>query len=441
VAVAIGHELRIRAKRLRLSPAFLLALNGIVISVVGWATLSAGGGSAFGVWAENADAGNAWLAGMAIVHLGIGLLGPRIPRMSGGLRVLALVIGVVLADVAFALVVDGPALAIGWAVTGAGFAGLVRQAARAEVDDVGADLFAQFGLGAHLALALLNALALSHPADVLAGEATLSLGGAAAVLALAAGCLVSSQIVGEHNRAWKLMLDSVGLVAVAVYTALALDGLQLVLAWTLEVVALAAIARRSGDESAVWGAAGFLGLVALHALAHEAPPGSLVTGLADPVAAVVAVGAVTGCLLLLAGWTEEARVATALRGAAAVAALYLASTGVVTPFESDAAVDSALLSAHQQGQMVLSVFWALVGVGTIVVGLRRDLAIVRLAGLALLAVTIGKVFMFDLSTLTSGYRVVSLICLGLLLLGGAFAWQRLRPRQLSDLRETPEGVR
>jgi hypothetical protein len=37
--------------------------------------------------------------------------------------------------------------------------------------------------------------------------------------------------------------------------------------------------------------------------------------------------------------------------------------------------------------------------------------------------------------------VVSFIGLGLLLLVGAFIWQRLRPPALSDLRETPAGVR
>jgi uncharacterized membrane protein len=51
------------------------------------------------------------------------------------------------------------------------------------------------------------------------------------------------------------------------------------------------------------------------------------------------------------------------------------------------------------------------------------------------------VFLFDLATLTSLYRVVSLVGLGLLLLGGALTWQRLRPRALTDLRETPAGVR
>jgi len=55
----------------------------------------------------------------------------------------------------------------------------------------------------------------------------------------------------------------------------------------------------------------------------------------------------------------------------------------------------------------------------------------RTAALALLLVAVAKVFLFDLATLTAGYRVVSFIVLGLLLLAGAFAYQRLRPPALA----------
>ena len=78
-------------------------------------------------------------------------------------------------------------------------------------------------------------------------------------------------------------------------------------------------------------------------------------------------------------------------------------------------------------------FWALVDVCTLVLGLRKDLAVLRLAGLALLGVTVAKVFLFDLATLTSMYRVVSFVGLGVLLLAGAFIWQRLRPRALPQI--------
>jgi uncharacterized membrane protein len=55
--------------------------------------------------------------------------------------------------------------------------------------------------------------------------------------------------------------------------------------------------------------------------------------------------------------------------------------------------------------------------------------------------TVAKVFLYDLSALTSLYRVVSLIALGLLLLVGAFAYQRLRPPPLPDMRSVHRSQR
>jgi uncharacterized membrane protein len=116
-----------------------------------------------------------------------------------------------------------------------------------------------------------------------------------------------------------------------------------------------------------------------------------------------------------------------LRAGAAVTLLYLASGLVVTPFAGGEALDGTLLDAQQQGQMALSMLWALAGVGALVVGLRRDERSLRLGALVLLGVTVAKVLLVDLSTLTSIYRVGSCVALGLLLLlVGAFAWQRLR---------------
>jgi len=324
-----------------------------------------------------------------------------------------------------------------------GFAALVGRTSASAVEDPATTVLTQAGLGVHLALSMLSAIAASDPVQVLHGETALSIGGTAAVAALAAGCLVSARFVGEREEAWRTMLDMTGLAAVAVLTAMQLEGMQQALSWAVEAVALAAVARRSRDELAAMGALCFVALAGTHALVFEAPPVSLVTGLVHPFAAVAALGAVGGCLILMGRWTGEdaPELRTAFTTLGALTLLYLASTVVITPFESDEAVDSVLLSAHQQGQMVLSVFWGLVGVGTVVAGLRRDLRFVRGAGLILLGVTVAKVFVFDLATLTSIYRVVSCVGLGLLLLAGALTWQRLRPRALADLRETPAGVR
>ena len=113
-------------------------------------------------------------------------------------------------------------------------------------------------------------------------------------------------------------------------------------------------------------------------------------------------------------------------------------TAIVTPFAAGATgLEGAALDGRQQGQVALSALWAVTGVAALLVGLRRDLRPVRLAALGLLLTTAAKVFLYDLSALESGYRVASFIALGLLLLGGAFAWQRARPRALPDLRDAP----
>jgi len=76
----------------------------------------------------------------------------------------------------------------------------------------------------------------------------------------------------------------------------------------------------------------------------------------------------------------------------------------------------------------LSAFWAVLGFGLLVGGLVRNLKPLRLAGLGLLALAVGKVFIVDLAALESIWRVASFLALGLLLLAGAFAYQRKRPQ-------------
>jgi uncharacterized membrane protein len=92
------------------------------------------------------------------------------------------------------------------------------------------------------------------------------------------------------------------------------------------------------------------------------------------------------------------------------------------------------LGVRQQGQLLLSIVWSVVGLAVLIVGLKRRLPMLRSAALVWLMVTVAKVFLYDLSTLTSLYRVASFIVLGLLLLAGAFAYQRLRPPLAADMR-------
>ena len=62
--------------------------------------------------------------------------------------------------------------------------------------------------------------------------------------------------------------------------------------------------------------------------------------------------------------------------------------------------------------------------GLLLAGFWRNSAFLRWQGLVLLAFTIAKVFVYDIANLSQGYRVLSLLGLGALLLSVSFAYQR-----------------
>ena len=71
-----------------------------------------------------------------------------------------------------------------------------------------------------------------------------------------------------------------------------------------------------------------------------------------------------------------------------------------------------------------SAVWMGYGAMLMIVGFWKRSAFVRWQALILIAVTIGKVFIYDVSQLDRGYRIVSFIVLGALLLAISFAYQR-----------------
>lgn len=147
--------------------------------------------------------------------------------------------------------------------------------------------------------------------------------------------------------------------------------------------------------------------------------------------AALALGAVAVALLRAAQMRLPGdRLRLWLRSGSAAAVLYLGSVAIITASQpsSGAFADTLLsLSTRQQGQVLLSACWSGAGLIGLIVGLRRDQQQVRSVALALLLISVAKVFLYDLSTLTSVYRVISFVALGLLLLAGAYAHQRLRP--------------
>jgi uncharacterized membrane protein len=75
-------------------------------------------------------------------------------------------------------------------------------------------------------------------------------------------------------------------------------------------------------------------------------------------------------------------------------------------------------------QFTYSAWFMLFGAILLAVGFWRRSAFLRWQALVLLAVTIGKVFLADMSQLSQGYRIVSFLGLGALLLAVSFVYQR-----------------
>jgi uncharacterized membrane protein len=430
VVQAIGFELRTASPTLRPVSAGLLTVNALYVAALGALVLTDH---------HQTTVLDAWLGGLALVHLAVGLAAHRSgtgrllrhsrglaahrsgtgrllrrgrattapPRVSPELGLLALTLGVLLGDVALATTLDGLALPLAYATSALVFAALSRLKPVRTADQalVGA------GLGGHVLLAAGNALAL---------DATAS--GAFALAAVAATSFAAAR-VSAFPRPYRGALDAVALGALAYLAARTLNPVPLTLAWAAEAVALAQVWRRSRDGVAA-GAAWLhlLGATGV-ALAVVAPPLALADGLQDALGAAVVLAAVAAAWFRIGRaelTTEDLNMPNAINYAVAAAlALYLASAEVVTP-----------LPFHT-GQVALSALWAISGIATLVGGLVTDRAPLRRAGLLLLVVSVGKVFIFDLENLDSAARAGSFLALGTVLLAAAAAWHRYAPRELA----------
>jgi uncharacterized membrane protein len=220
------------------------------------------------------------------------------------------------------------------------------------------------------------------------------------------------------SRELARLLYGVSAALVGIAVSVALNGPALVAAWSIEAIVLAWVARRTDTPGRGLAAAlVFAGLAGAHTLLFEARPDSLAYG---PHSIPSAVGAVALVLLALAGVAATHRdVREPLAWLGAGLAVYLVSTLVVD-----------LAGAHanrstQTSQLALSGFWAGLGFAAIVAGLARRRRALRLGGLGLLALAVVKVFFVDLANLESIWRVGSFLAIGLVLLAGAFAYQRV----------------
>jgi uncharacterized membrane protein len=248
---------------------------------------------------------------------------------------------------------------------------------------------------------------------------------------------------GVHREVGSLLTGGgIGLAAFGV--AHTFDGPTVVAAWSALAAALAFVSTRAdatpnpalSNAERLWVLAlVFLGLGIAHVLFVEAPPVAIAQGVDDLGSSLVAIAccAAASVTCWFFGRETEPTTATVVGFIGAAAFVYLGSVAII-----DAIGVSDAGNAGEVGQAWMSAFWAATGLGAIVWGMVRRAPHVRLGGLALLAITIVKVWTYDLSELEDIARAISFIGLGLLLLAGAFAYQRFKPSKEEEAEEAFE---
>ena len=108
-------------------------------------------------------------------------------------------------------------------------------------------------------------------------------------------------------------------------------------------------------------------------------------------------------------------------------------------FERMAATGTTLFrDPGRAKQVAFSIFWSVFAVCSVVAGFRFRRKGLRYFGLALFAVTLLKVVLLDMSQVQTGYRVLSFMGLGLLLMGTSVLYGRLSPLLLREKGSSPE---
>lgn len=248
---------------------------------------------------------------------------------------------------------------------------------------------------------------------------------------LGAATLVRRHRAGADSGALALMI-AVALAGLTAALPLQLEDAWLTVAWALEAAALAWLARRMQ-----------------HPLL---PAGTMLLALAVTIRLclnpwALEYGDTSGPMLL--NWTlytwgvPMVSLLFAARGLSvgkslpelrrlAPGALVLMAIGIgfalVNVQVSHAFQDAGPLELGGHGLlqgMVRSLAWAAYGVAVLIAGLRREGRAVRMVGFAIVLLAAGKVFAFDLWSLSGFVRVGSLLGLGVSLLLAAFLFERL----------------
>lgn len=113
-----------------------------------------------------------------------------------------------------------------------------------------------------------------------------------------------------------------------------------------------------------------------------------------------------------------------IAGAAIIALNLVAVLACVRELDTVWRHTSGNVEADLQKSLAVSAFLMLYGAALLAIGFWKRSAFIRWQALILLVFTIGKTFLYDMRDLSQGYRVVSFLGLGAILMAISFAYQK-----------------
>ena len=228
----------------------------------------------------------------------------------------------------------------------------------------------------------------------------------------------------QNRRDLTTLLWTLGLAVAAVGEGMLLNGGWLVLAWTLSAALLAIVSVEVEERRLQVASLVYLLCGALFTLAEETPPSHLVIARSHPghgLQSLVLVIAATATVAWALGWHERYRFSAIwVAGALAV---YAASLGILEAMQRIS--PQGIQTDFQRGHTAVSAFWGLLALVSLYVGLKKRRGVLRVGGFILFAISLGKIFLYDLPSLSSVQRALSFLAVGGVLLLGGFFYQRL----------------
>jgi uncharacterized membrane protein len=211
---------------------------------------------------------------------------------------------------------------------------------------------------------------------------------------------------------------------------------------TAELVALGWLARVSSAPAFVVAAPLAAAIVLVRVLgaddglARRAAESLLTAPLLSRIAACAALGVAGAGVARSAASTQAPVIGRTLSGAAGIALLYVLSAqwilsqNVALREARDTRQFDLVGQIRWQTHVGLSVLWTLYAASALAWGFIRSSPAVRYAALLLFGITVGKIFVFDLSAVKTVYRILSFLVLGVVLLGVSAAYQKVNRQRV-----------